>query len=396
MIIFAIFIVLLNIYTLIKHRKNKQFTLLFLVIFYFNYSICVGEYFLISLHEPLYAGLRWHNDRNYFDYGIIILFIFNLLLCFIPVVKERERFKFESNNYVLIFLLGLLGYIFLFGIDRSPLTESYEVRITPIYEYSYIIFIFAAKYSNTSFKKTLIVLVAALFVLQDAFFGGRVTSMQIGLVLLCTLFYNSLNFKRIILIFFAGIIGLSIVAIYRNTFSLEAVTSYNLFRSLNFFVNDTATYAYGASLASVVAFDFTTFEDRLVSFIYFIQSIFTGGALRETLFRDAITSIPVHTTNYYIHLGGTLFPFYFFFWFGWIGPFIAGIVASKYISFWSKPKRGLLGQMIFLSIIVTVPRWYLYTPLVMFRGSLVFIPIVFICVKMIVYFTTKKKPHLSP
>jgi hypothetical protein len=308
------------------------------------------------------------------------------MLFLIPLEKRDKEFNYESNNFVFAFLFCVLSYIFIFGVNRMELADSYEARISPLYEYSYIIFIFGAKYSNTMFKKVLVVLMALLFVLQDFYYGGRVTSMQIGLVLMTTLLKNTLTFKRTIILFITGIIVLGLVGSYRVNYHLNDDM---MIGNTNFFVNDTATYAYGSSLTVLLMSDFIDIKDKLWSFIYFIQYIFFGGWLSEMLFKDTIKEIPESAADYYNNYRGGLFSFYFFFWFGWVGCVLSGILVSKFINFWAKQKK-MLGEIIFLSIIVSSPRWYLYTPLAMFRGPLFFVPIVFVCVKLIEYLTTRR------
>jgi hypothetical protein len=273
----------------------------------------------------------------------------------------------------------------VFKINREA-SFSYEVKISPLYEYSYIIFLFAVKYANTKLKEIFITTLAVLFIFQDTILGGRVTSLQIMLVFAITLFYKYITIKRILLFAFVGVLFLSVIGSYRANYSYNENIVANTFLYLkkNMFVLDTVTYAYGAGITQLYAADFISVEDRVISFYNYCINVILGSSYNfsEILNKETITNIPATASNYHINYGGSVFPIYFYFWFGWLGVIISGILTSKYIAFFSKQKSEL-GSLIFLAIIVTVPRWYLYSPLALFRGPLVLLPLLFFLLKFI-------------
>jgi len=377
-----VFILILNIYNLLKHRKNIYFFIMLLIILYFNYSICIGEYLFDGNQVSMFQYLKVSNRKNYYQEGIVILFIFTLLYTLFlnnNIKIENIKFQYKSNNFIFILLLIFLLYIFIFKFDRTS-SESYEVKISPMYEYSYIIFLFAIHYSNTKIKKVIVCIFVLVFILQDILYGGRITSLQLLLLVSITFFCNFLTIKKIIIFFFSGIFLLSLVGSYRAHYSLSDI---NLTYFINIiknklFILDTATFAYGASITHLYSIQFTTFTERFISFINFLLYIPFGDlfSMSDILIRDTITSINSFTRSYYFNYNGGLIISYFYFWLGWFGVFLAGLLVPKYILFFLKQKSEL-GFLIFICIIVTVPRWYLYNPITLFRGPLFFLPLVF-------------------
>ena len=94
--------------------------------------------------------------------------------------------------------------------------------------------------------------------------------------------------------------------------------------------------------------------------IYFLKSIFLGSNSNSgnvTLFVKE---------HYFSNEGGGLFPTNFYFWGGWIGVFIASIIISVIFNKFFSSNNELL-KMINVIIIVTIPRWFIYSPLILFR-----------------------------
>jgi len=325
----------------------------------------------------MFTKLR-HGSVDYYRQGLFVLFLFTLFFTLFFEDKSKKNglmLQSKSNQVVFIFLMTIIIYIFIFGIDRSQAT-FYTVKYSPLYEYSIIIFLFAILYANTRKKKIIVTIFIFLFIIQDIIWGGRVTSLQLILLLSFTIFYDFLTTKRLLLFFVAGLLCLSAVGIYRVRYDFEGNLIAYAFAYLkkSWFVLDTATYAYGASVTQLHAEQFASIPERITSFFNYFLYIFWGGflSMSDFLGRETITRVDFFAREHYFHYGGGLFPFYFHFWFGWIGPIFAGILLAKFISFFSK-QQFWLWKLFFLLLLITVPRWYLYTPINAFRPFLFFI-----------------------
>lgn len=352
---------------LFKSRKVLPYSVATFFIFYCVYSIVVGEYIVGGeLGVPLYEVKTEH------IYGLAI----RIMLVFISIISVLFNGKnFDINRFVLvpkdnplIFSLNilLLIYIATFGINRS-ISDTYTVNITALYEYSLLIFLFAYYYSGKhAFNKILILLLFIIITLQDLYFGGRITSIQLLILLFTTFFLKKLSFNGVIFYGFIGIFINSFIGVYRNTFSLEATSLVSTFIKLkdNLFVFDTPIYAYYASATHIAAENLVDTGTKIHSFLSFGSSVVLGINNEFSNLTNFISN------NFYLNIGGGLIPTYFYFWFGWFGvifvSFLVVFILNKI-----KTVNTDFQKMIVIVIIATVPRWFLYNPLNLFRPLLI-------------------------
>lgn len=268
---------------LYKARKNLLLILIFGFIFYCNYSIVVGEYIVGGD-----LGVSFDEVKNPYYYGInirIILLFTSIVAIFLdpPLNIRKVNLIPKDNIYIFGSIIFILVLILIFGVDRSPLT-SYSVRITPIYEYGTILFLFAYYFSGKSnVKRYILLLLMILFILQDFYYGGRITSLQLIFLLISVLFSEKFTKKpintQIILYGVCGVFLYKLIGEYRKAYSLNSVNILDLFRSLisNYFVFDTPIYAYYASATHIAASEVAGLEVRLNSLLAFVKAIFIGS-----------------------------------------------------------------------------------------------------------------------
>ncbi|MDK2924158.1 MAG: hypothetical protein PWQ90_1599, partial [Pseudothermotoga sp.] len=113
--------------------------------------------------------------------------------------KESQYIVERVNSGVAFFFVYLvLLLILVFGIRRGPLL-TYEVRITPVYEYASILFILLYRYTARSKTKAkLFALLIVAFALQDLYYGGRVTTLRLITVYALTMYYPKLTKAKIV------------------------------------------------------------------------------------------------------------------------------------------------------------------------------------------------------
>lgn len=294
---------------------------------------------------------------------ILFLFLFILTLYF-PKIENFRPIKPKDNVVIFSVLVIALIFIGLFGIDRVH-TSKYTVSISPIYEYSILLFLFAYYSSgNKPIRKLVILILMGMFIIQDFYYGGRITSMQIILVAISTIFYNRVTSKSALLITFVGIFVNSIVGVYRSNFTLEGFNLINFFITLRnrWFVFDTPVYAYYASATHVASVELInlSINERLGSLINFILSIFTGSESNSGNVTRYVSE------NYFSNLGGGLLPTHFYFWLGYLGVIIAAVIILLILRMISIRDKELY-KLVTVVFISTIPRWFLYNPLRMFR-----------------------------
>ncbi|EOW1985816.1 hypothetical protein ACNZ6T_002548 [Enterococcus faecium] len=359
----AIVCIFISLILTVKCRRSVPLFVGMIFISYCIYSIAMGEYLVGgNLAAPM---LEIKNVDIYGKNIRILLFFLFSILCFFPKKIEKVTLPEPKDNIVIFtILIVLLIFIALFGINRTT-ASGYTVSISPIYEYSSILFLFSYYTSGDKrWRKIIIGGLMCVFILQDYYYGGRITSLQIMILALCTLLKNSISNIQIVFLTFGGILLNTAIAAYRVVYNLHAINIAAILDTLktNLFVFDTPVYAFYASGTHIAAIEYfkIPFFERIDSLIYFLKSIFLGSNSNSgnvTLFVKE---------HYFSNEGGGLFPTNFYFWGGWIGVFIASIIISVIFNKFFSSNNELL-KMINVIIIVTIPRWFIYSPLILFR-----------------------------
>jgi hypothetical protein len=360
---FGLFVIIFSLILLYKTKGNLFAFLIAFFILYSNYSIFVGEYLVGSdLGIPLYQLKTEH----YYGTAIrVLLFFISIVALFIkPRVVEKQNFILTPKDNIVLFyaLYFVLILIWIFGIDRSANLDTYSVSITPIYEYATLIFLFAIYSSGfRRFRIITLMFMLLIFVLQDFYYGGRITSLQLILLFLVTIFLKKLSPKMIIV---GGIIGIlinSVIGAYRKKYSLDSMGVFDIVKGVfnNYFVFDTPVYAYYTTVAHLAATELMDWRIRIESFLAFIFAIFTGN--------NELSDVTSYVTNnYYFNYGGGLIPTHFYYWLGWLGVILIACILIIILNKIGSAKKDIW-KIISISIVMTVPRWYLYTPLSLFR-----------------------------
>jgi len=402
-ILIAWLIIAIDVFLLYKHRGNSFLLIINLVIAYFNYSICMGEYIsgnfsLLSLVPGLYNT----PNGNLYETGLYILGVFSLvrLLFFrrrLPALPQNiSPRRYNPIIYVGIFLA--LIFVWIFEVRRPEILVSYTVRISPVYEYSMMGFIFLLYYQGRSkIRAILSHLLALAFVAQEFYLGSRGVAIQ--LVLLFSLFHYSrfLKLKYIAIVAPLLLLVFTTVGIYRDTYTLHTgIDDIISILTSRLFVLDTAIMAYEASITQLNALIYIDPETRWLSFVTFVAYVF-GGSSVYSLFNlpENLNEVSGIGRLYHWNLGGGLIASWFYFWFGYLGLIIMSSALFKTLKHLLAAKKELWG-IILLAVTMTAPRWYLYSPLSFVRGPFVFVPLLFIFLRLIDHLTIRAKIPNTP
>ncbi len=370
----AVSSILLSLILVFKSRNSIPLMVAMLFLSYCIYSIGVGEYLVGG---PL--GIPLTEVKNFHIYDLtlrIVLLFMTTLAAFFPKVTEINPPKPKDNVVIFYILIIILVYIGIYGIDRT-FSNQYTVNISPMYEYSILLFLFGYFSSGDKFfRKMILVLIMAIYIFQDYYYGGRITSLQIIILAISTIFYEALNKKTALLLTIGGVFVNSLIGAYRTSFSLYGFSIWHVLLSLKdrLLVFDTPVYAYYASATHVASTELINipFRERIISFFNFVVSIFGGGNNNSGNVTKYVSE------NYFINVGGGLFPTHFYFWFGWFGVIMAALVVC-FIFRKICTKNSDLYSLTAVIVISTIPRWFLYNPLTLFRM------IFFVCVLYIIF-----------
>lgn len=364
----AITIIFCNFICVNNTKKNYFLLVIFLLITYFNYSILYANIFF-PLANSLYVINNLHT--SYFNISLNVLLFFNIGLFYIlpkNIKPTRTCYDCENGytNITLFFCFLLLIYILIFEFDRGELGIGERNSGSPIYEYSIIIALIVSTKIRKKNWKILFTIVFLLFAIQEMAYGGRVTALQY--LLLIYLVFFSERYSIMSILPFAAIIMFifTLVGTLRSEILQSNIEASYIWSSIiqGGFSLDTAYSAYFTSEMMTRLAENISINERLSLFYSFIESVFTGvgGVVRRNL--------PSYVFNTYWHSFGGLCCHYMYFYLGYFGMIFPLVFLKKYFSYINDhiSISCNVKAMIGIYVTITTPRWYLYTPLGLFRG----------------------------
>lgn len=355
-------ILFINIHLLYKYRNNKEFFIVFILFLYFNYSALASQYWFPDF-SSIYSG--FFQDKIVMNIGINIMFLFWFTIYVFCSTKKLEKYSnfsygvnIRSNIYLSIFFLLIVLYSIVFKFEIGNI----RARMSPIYEYSVMFLLFSYFFSgNKRMIHTVIIFLSLVIVFQNILFGERITALQIILLLYFLYFKNIFSNTLLIICMVGGLFLFTLSGALRG----GIVQNVSLFdRIISQFVDskfilDTAYSAYFTSLTFVKYYFMTSFNEHIVNFIKTLGNYFLG--LSVPRLQDI-------TRKYFIHWWGGLLPFTFFYWFGYFGTILSACLVNFYFSFITMCNSSTYKNIVFLYVISTFPRWYLYDPSNLIRG----------------------------
>ena len=287
--------------------------------------------------------------------------------------KKGEKLKiFDCNtptsNILLVGYLVVLALLLVFGFGR-PTEQGQRGTPTAIYEYSTIFFIVGYYFfCKSKVYKVVSTVLLLLYCLQNLVFGGRITALQLFLLLFFVLYDGKqIHWVKIIPIGLIGLLIFSGIGEMRANFSLSFSSLEASFNAIlkSAGTLDTAYSAYYTSLTFLKVEKFVSTSDRLLLFWAFIKSIILGGSVPNS-------SLAKFTMQYYQHYEGGILPFFGQFYLGSVGVIIFSLIVVVYFFIMQRLDANSSGfkKCLVLYITITTPRWYLYSPSQLLRGVL--------------------------
>lgn len=375
-------IIFMSAISLYHSRTNWYLLIPCLIIFYYNYSICMAEY--ISVLENSY--FTSFSGTNIGDQGLIVFGIFNMF--FFLVLSMAKNTYHDGNKacniinynrfnpYVEILIIIILCIIWFVGFKRPEMAGE---RGTPssYFEYSIIFFIIGFYFSGKSRSyHSILYFLAIAYAFLNFRYGGRATGIQIVLcVAMCT-YLDRIPRRWLILGGIAVFMMMSLIGAFRATTSISVDNLKTVWSILKDgkFTNDTAYAAYFSSMTFIAYAGECTISQRLNLFGRYLLSIPLGGKVADS-------NLPEITGRTYLHFGGGVLPFYFYFYLGHFGE----IICSTYL-FWlfrkivtGTARNKGLWRCIGIYVASTSFRWYIYSPSQITRGVLLLTIVYAVC-----------------
>lgn len=361
---YSIFICLYFVYYV---YKNKMLLIIFICLLYFVYSICIFNYYDNHINN----SFKGFVGSEYSTHSLNILLLFLLfLLFFLPKNINDIKVKTMLYKKKAPMLIGVLSNLFLifiliYGFGR-PETLGDRGSPSALYEYSIVIFIVLYYYyHNNIIVKKMTTVILFLFVFQNLIFGGRVTAIQLIFVYLIFLRIDNISRKVIFLGSFLGVFVMSLVGAFRgNILFIDLDDIYITFKTLfeNKLLNDTAYSSYYTSTTFLVMKDQLTFSQIWHYAFMYLLSIPFGSIIKDS-------NLSLLSHQYVNHYFGGILPFFFYFYFGFLGVvFISFYLSKLFKSINSMENKKGFKTCFSIYIVSTVFRWFLYSPNNLFRG----------------------------
>ena len=365
----AVIIIVLNVYTVIKVRNNWYLFIIFIFITYSNYSICMVNY-LTSAVRTFFVGYA-HTDIGIQGLNIL-LFFSSLLLLLAPHTKTEEKLTcrslLENNKENPIIVIGfavVLALIWVYGFTRPDLAGE---RGSPsaLYEYSIILIIISLYYSGNNITlRNINIIIAVVFAAQNFIYGGRITGVQLFIVLALSIYIDKLSMRKVLPIGALFFILMSGIGQLRAQVFLQGFSFRQIIKSLfsGYFTLDTAYSSYYTSMTFLDEMASHSLSSRLHLFGRWVLSMFLGGSVKDS-------NLAQYTRAHFMHYYGGVLPYFAWFYLGVVGVLLLVIYLRFLIRITRKAdcsSNGLV-RCVTVYFCATTLRWYLYSPSQIFRG----------------------------
>lgn len=351
-----------------KVRRSWYLFTIYSCILYCNYSVIITLYLTHNVGGLFtsYAGTQEG------VLGLNILCIFSVfLLVAAPKVSIRQKIRSivadNRSNYLLVTaIVAVLFLVMILGFKR-PDVKGVRGSPTTFYEYSTILIILGFWYSGKStLCRGVLVFLAALFAVQNFIYGGRVTGLQLILIVIFSLYAEKLSFRRFAIPAIMLFLLMSAIGAQRARLELSADTFTDVADVLgtNHLALDTAFAAYHCSMTFLDTLNFTGWGMRLYLFVRWTLSMFLGGNLVSD------SQLCDYTHQFFVHYNGGILPYYGYFYLSWLGIILLAVYCSFIFRLMDKAAYSDNGLMrcIAVYVTITVLRWWLYSPSAIIRG----------------------------
>ncbi|GEM_PF-1799509 len=374
-IITSLLLLVINGYIIWRVRHNRLLLILFGIIGYANYGVVSANY-LNPIGGTLYTIYSGTKEAHL---ALIILVAFiSIVVCLLPSRIKHFAFgdslpsKNRPNNFLLACLLISLICICVFGFARPENLGTERSDPSALYEYSTIFFIVAFYFAGHSkLAKSAVLSLLIIYAVQNLIYGGRVTALQLILVAFLFMFSKRTRTSLLIVIVLIGFVfflGFGMVRTQIWDQGLSSVIDGFCLRLSNGLAWDTAYSSWHTSITFIIFGESISGSEHLHYLFSWLASIFLGGSVPDS-------RLPLVTESYYLHFGGGFLPIYAWFYFGIAGIVLVAFAVLAIVYGVNKIEKqvALFKNVLILDLVylvITVPRWYLYSPSQLTRGLL--------------------------
>ena len=373
--------------SLIVKAYKKRNICLFVAFLYMLPYTSVLYYSLWGTQVQLSYYTQFNTQRAFFEASMIHFLFLITLNFFIKIPFGSDRFNCYRCNK-LIFVLGVVGCVYatFFGKtgdinvfhsgDYSP-----DFTRSSLFEYFFVFYLISFVFSfNRKKYKYILYFLAAFYVAKNTLYGGRIESLMCVLFLLVVDLQTKIKFKFLLLGIVCGYVLMSIIGLIRAYgFSWDFIAE-NLFSKTDVITTQESDVNYSSvRILEMVRLNFITTAQRFHSFALFIMSIFIS---KDSL--PKLVDLSTYNQTIYPCGGGGLISAFFYVFLGHIGVIFIGYVIAKILSFGVRSKNTFK-NLFFVLAYTTMPRWFAYYPITLFKLALLGSIITYVLIKMCDY-----------
>lgn len=387
----------LTLFQIYRFYKFREYGILFIYLFTFNYSWVIFCYYFFGDPIIIYR-VECETPNTRFHTCLYLLIFLSSMSFLINPNKEKQYVPQPRKNKFGYILCLLLAFVFIATgrtgqtiMDTGGYAESFANRESNgLFGYSLIPLSISLLYADTKKKLRAVYLLCLIFIFKDFLYGGRIDSIM--LVIIVFLY----KFQRKVTAFqFVGLVVIAYIVVFALG-EFRSDTSISILGTVESTVNDVDSHSshagnvYYASMRILYLIDsnILTTDMRLTSFILYLLSIVIPYSMLPPL-----ANLSSFMMDFYDTGGGGLAPIFYFAFLGIAGVICAGLLHGYIIKTWFN-KKSYVFYYYGLLFVATTPRWYAYYPIHPFKfcvyGALFFYVLNFINRKIVVRGRTLK------
>ena len=365
-IILTISLLTHNIYYLSKSIKENNGVLFLIYLFMITYSLPLFSYYFLD--EPI---SKFYNDAEsteyVYDVGIQLL-LFHII--FAATLKFRNKFKIDSfkNKYIYTIcaflsicciIISRGGNIFVDGGYHNSLEIGGKDSIL---EYGIIFISLSLLHAKTKVKLYIVYCIAFLFIVKNLLSGGRIETMSLCLAFYCIKFQHSLSLKATFIIISIGFVLMTLWGFIRTAGNIDTFVNADSFAKN---ANGMDVYYSSMRINYLIDRELLGIKERIVSlFLFIVSTIMSYSNL------PALANLSSFMQFEYKCGGGGLISTFFYAWGGYLGIILIALFISTCLNKSNKDKVSPYWKFYSILLVATLPRWFAYYPIFLFKFCL--------------------------
>ncbi len=374
-ILLFIGIISINITLIFKSYLSHHKLALLAFIYIFLYSFVTKSAFIDGLQISVYKD--FNDIKEYYNTSLILYFFLLLIWFFMrwDIQREEKLIGYQNNIFLFYIFATIALLLAIFGKSGDNIFDAggYATGAnssSSLNEYFFIPLVISIIFSNNKKTRQIIIyIISAFYALKNLLYGGRIEIVMVILCIFAWQFYNRFSIKQIIIYSTLGFYFFIVIGNLRDNPLILFSNEWTKIFSVSFTSNNSIVMSQEGDVfyatnrwIGMINKDIILPPERIESFIYFIASIFVPFS-----YLPDIANLSSYKSDVYpVGGGGLIFgPFYVYFsYFGVI--FIAYLI-SYIISNIGNFRNNLFLKLYCLFVFITLPRWFAYSAIVLFK-----------------------------